>query len=186
MQLKAFVKMFVVFCWIWMYVCIYLQRSKGAKCLQTLHNISFSLGVCMCVWTIAGYLVRLSLLSRLLWSSQTSLVHWYCFSFFYTRLWLSQIFSPYAITRDFLVHRKVTMYIFEARFVHIFFPPFNAFHDWLYLTECLCGLLNWIAGFMVSMAMLHCHKCSWVVNALFGHIHNFFFHLYHLNRDKSN
>lgn len=185
MQLKAFVKMCVVFCWIWMYVCIYLQRSKGAKCLQTLHNISFSLGVCMCVWAIAGYLVRLSLLSRLLWSSQTSLVHWYCFSLFYTRLWLSQIFSPYAITRDFLVHRKVTMYIFEARFVHIFFHhSMHSMTDFIWLSACV--------GCWIELPVSWClWQCYIVINVaeLLTHclgIYTIFFHLYHLNRDKSN
>lgn len=138
----------------------------------------------MCVWTIAGYLVRLSLLSRLLWSSQTALVYWYCFSFLYSSMIIPDFF-PVCNYKRFPRTQKSHNVYFWGSIRSYFFPPFNAFHDWLYLTECLCGLLNWIAGFMVSMAMLHCHKCSWVVNALFGHIHNFF-HLYHLNRDKSN
>lgn len=65
MQLKAFVKMCVV-CYVWcllvnVVVVVFFhfsQRTKGAKCLQTLHNINRLVGrccffVCVCVlWPV--------------------------------------------------------------------------------------------------------------------------------------
>lgn len=176
--------MCVVFCWIWVYVCIYSQRSKGAKCLQTLHNVYLLVWVYVCLdhcW-VFGALVSFFPFTLIIANCFGILI---LFLFFCTRLWLSQIFFPVCNYKRFPRTQKSHNVYFWGSIRSYFFPPFNAFHDWLYLTECLCGLLNWIAGFMVSMAMLHCHKCSWVVNALFGHIHNFFY-LYHLNRDKSN
>lgn len=75
MQLKAFVKMCVV-CYVWcllvnvVVVVVFFhfsQRTKGAKCLQTLHNINRLVGRCcffVCVCAMARHLVRLSVLSR--------------------------------------------------------------------------------------------------------------------------
>lgn len=129
--------MCVVFCWIWVYVCIYSQRSKGAKCLQTLHNKYLLVWVYVCLdhcW-VFGALVSFIPFTLIIANCFGILI---LFLFFCTRLWLSQIFSPYAITRDFLVHRKVTMYIFEARFVHIFFHhSMHSMTDFIWLSACV-------------------------------------------------
>lgn len=62
MQLKAFVKMCVV-CYVWcllvnVVVVVFFhfsQRTKGAKCLQTLHNINRLVGrCCFCVCVCYG------------------------------------------------------------------------------------------------------------------------------------
>lgn len=137
MQLKAFVKMCLVFCWIWVYVCIYSQRSKGAKCLQTLHNISFSLGVCV-FWPLPG--IWCACLFYPVYSDHCKLL-WYSdivSHFLYSSMIIPDFFLVCNYKRFPRTQKSHNVYFWGSIRSYIFFPPFNAFHDWLYLTVSAC------------------------------------------------
>lgn len=169
MQLKAFVKMCAGLLFLFFFI---RKRTEGAKCLQTLCNISFdSLSVsysfaviwCACLFHPVG---------------SVSFIPSYSCAI------LSMVYPRFVCNyKKLLCILRLDQFISSHLHTHT-----HILCDWLYLVMCSCGLLNWIE---LPVSWCRC-QCCIVINVagLLTHclVYKEFFFLYiciHLNRDKS-